>query len=150
MFTIRKAVIGHINEIVKFQLNLALETEGITLTEPTVREGVDAVFNDPSKGNYYVVVLNNQLVASLLVTYEWSDWRNGQVIWIQSLYVTPEKRKQGIFKYMYSFLKSEVQKNEVIIGIRLYVDKSNEVAINTYRALGMNGEHYQMFEWIKP
>ncbi len=148
LIIIKKAEKEHSNEIVEFQVKMALETEGINLDKLTVQPGVSAVLDDSAKGSYYVTLLNGVVVASLLVTYEWSDWRNGQVFWIQSLYVIPERRKMGIFRKMYSFSKSEVLKNDTVMGIRLYLDKSNKMAIKVYKSLGINDEHYQLFEWI--
>ena len=146
---VRKASTEDIGSIVDFQLKMATETEGIKLDEPTVFKGVSAVVNDSSKGQYYVTQINNQIVASLLTTFEWSDWRNGTILWIQSVYVLQEYRRKGVYRNMYSHIKNLVLENEKLNGIRLYADKSNTPAHKTYQELGMNHDHYITFEWLK-
>jgi ribosomal protein S18 acetylase RimI-like enzyme len=136
----------HADKIIDFQLKMALETEDLQLNEITVKKGVQAVFDDSKKGKYYVVTYENSVIASLLTTYEWSDWRNAKVIWIQSVYVLPEYRNKGIFKLMYAKIKDIVKNSTEFKGIRLYVDKSNMNAQKVYLALGMSNEHYQLFE----
>lgn len=132
--------------IADFQLKMAFETESLKLNKDTVKKGVQAVFNDPSKGQYYVIEDQEKIVSSLMTTYEWSDWRNSQVIWIQSVYVIPEYRKKGVFKLMYNEIKRIVHNNPAYSGIRLYVDLSNINARKVYEAIGMEGNHYQLFE----
>jgi len=146
---VRKATIKDMPSIVDFQLKMAAETEGIELRESTVLKGVTAVINDNTKGQYYVTEINNQIVASLLTTYEWSDWRNGTILWIQSVYVLKEYRRKGVYRNMYSHIKQLVLENEKLNGIRLYADKSNLPAHKTYQELGMNHDHYITFEWLK-
>lgn len=147
---IRKALPKDIPTVVSFQLKMAKETEGLSLDQPTVKAGVSAVLEDCSKGCYYVCEINGEIAASLLTTFEWSDWRNGTVLWIQSVYVRPEYRKQGIYKRMYRHLQEEVLNDQQLKGIRLYADKSNHAALVTYTRLGMNQDHYTTFEWMKP
>ncbi len=146
---VRKATTEDIVSIVDFQLKMAAETEGVQLHEPTVFEGVTAVINDKNKGQYYVTEINNHIVASLLTTYEWSDWRNGTILWIQSVYVLKDYRRKGVYRNMYSYIKNLVLGNEKLNGIRLYADKSNKPAHQTYKELGMNHDHYVTFEWLK-
>jgi ribosomal protein S18 acetylase RimI-like enzyme len=147
--TIRRAEKNDHPTIVDFQLRMALETEKLSLDPGTVSRGVMAVLNDNSKGQYFVADGNGKVVASLLITYEWSDWRNGTVWWIQSVYVIPDYRGKKIFKQMYLFLKKQVEEYANITGLRLYVDNRNRKAQEVYRALGMNGNHYATFEWMK-
>jgi len=128
---------------------MARETEEIVLNKTTVTKGVLAVLNDETKGNYYVTEIDDKVVGSLLTTFEWSDWRNGTVLWIQSVYVLPECRRKGIYRSMYSFLKEKVLNDENLKGIRLYADKSNYPAQKTYKSLGMSPDHYVTFEWLK-
>jgi GNAT superfamily N-acetyltransferase len=135
--------------IVEFQLAMAWETEQLQLDEPTVVKGVAAVFADSSKGIYYVAETNGQVVGSLLTTFEWSDWRNGTVLWIQSVYVRPEFRKRSIFSRLYKHIQEKVALNSDLRGIRLYADKTNTSAHGVYEHLGMTSEHYQMYEWMK-
>lgn len=146
---VRKATINDHCEIVEFQLAMANETEGIELNKATVKKGVEAVLNDPTKGNYYVAERDGEVISSLLTTFEWSDWRNGTILWIQSVYVKPEFRRKGVYRSMYSYIKNMVLNDENLNGIRLYADKSNRPAHNTYENLGMNQDHYITFEWMK-
>lgn len=135
--------------LIDFQLRMALETESITLDLATVTRGVEAVFADPAKGCYFVVERESEVIACLMITYEWSDWRCGNVWWIQSVYVLPAYRRQGIYKFLYLHIKKQVQFDPELRGIRLYVDRTNDQAQAVYRKLGMNGDHYQVFEWMK-
>ena len=146
---IRKAELNDARMISEFQLAMAMETEGLALDPETVLVGVGAVFNNPPKGFYLVGTIHNRVVASLMITPEWSDWRAKTVWWIQSLYVIPEYRRQGIYRSMYEFLQVEVSRHPEITGIRLYVDRSNVRAQEVYKAMGMDGEHYQLFEWME-
>lgn len=146
---IRKATQSDLESLVDFQLLMARETEEVILNKTTVTKGVSAVLSDPAKGSYYVTETDGKLVASLLTTFEWSDWRNGTVLWIQSVYVLPEFRRKGIYRNMYSFLKEKVLADKNLKGIRLYADKSNYPAQKTYKTLGMNPDHYTTFEWLK-
>jgi len=135
--------------IVDFQVAMALETEGVELDREICTRGVGAVLGDGSLGRYYVGHSFGGVVASLLVTYEWSDWRNGMVWWIQSVYVTPEMRGKGVYAGLYNHVKQVVERDDDLRGIRLYVDRRNTGAQEVYTRLGMNGEHYQVFEWMK-
>lgn len=135
--------------IVDFQQAMARETEEIDLDRQICTRGVQAVFDDPSRGRYFVAEAGGRVVASLLITYEWSDWRNGVVWWIQSVYVLPEARKQGIYAGLYEHVKGIATADDRVKGIRLYVDRRNASAQEVYRRLGMNGDHYLVFEWMK-
>ncbi len=136
-------------KIVDFQIAMAKETEGIDLERSVVEKGVKAVFEDSQKGKYYIAQVEGEVVASLLTTFEWSDWRNGFVYWIQSVYVTPEFRKKGVYKLMYKHIQDQVVNTSGVNGIRLYVDANNNRAQNVYTKLGMDGDHYRLFEWMK-
>jgi len=149
MITVRPAVLDDAQWIIEFQLKMALETENIALDFHTVTQGVHRVFEDPTKGAYYVAVDDQKVVGSLMTTYEWSDWRCGTVIWIQSVYITAEYRGQGVYKKMYSHIQQMITPESGYRGIRLYVDKTNLPAQQVYEKLGMNGEHYQVYEWMK-
>ena len=135
--------------IVEFQLSMAAETENEELDKNRVKKGVSAVIGDSSKGRYYVAEKEGEVIGSLLTTYEWSDWRNGTVLWIQSVYILPQFRRKGVYSNMYKHIKKLVLEDENLNGIRLYADKDNKVAHKTYLKLGMNPDHYVTFEWLK-
>jgi len=142
------AHLHHVDAIISFQLQMALETENLKLDKDILSHGVNAVFQDASKGSYYIAEYENLPIASLLTTYEWSDWRNGQVLWIQSVFVRPDFRRKGIYKKMYNYLLDLTKKDKTFKGIRLYVDKSNSQAQGVYLKLGMGQDHYQLFEYL--
>ena len=146
--TIRKATIEDLDAIVAFQAAMALESEGTVLNIDTVRKGVSAALSDESKGMYIVAELEGVAAGSLMVTREWSDWNNCWYWWLQSVYVAPQHRRKGIFKAMFSKVK-EMAEEEGISELRLYVDKHNDSAQNTYRALGMEECHYLMFSLLR-
>ncbi len=135
--------------IVDFQIAMAHETEHFALDRAVCTRGVEAVFADPSRGRYFVADDGAKLVASLMITPEWSDWRNGVVWWIQSVYVVPEARRRGVYAGLYEHVKRIAEGDAKVKGIRLYVDRRNTSAQEVYRRMGMNGEHYQVFEWMK-
>lgn len=147
--TYRDALPADRDAIVDFQIAMARETEGVALDREVCSRGVEAVFTDPSLGRYFVAESEGRVAASLLITYEWSDWRNGMVWWIQSVYVRPENRRQRIYAGLYEHVKRMVESRPDVRGIRLYVDRRNAAAQEVYARLGMNGEHYQVFEWMK-
>jgi len=147
--SIRKARRSDIAQLILFQLQLAEETENLKLNQATLELGMSAMFDDPAKGEYYVAETPEGLVGCHMVTYEWSDWRNGMVYWLQSVYVKAEYRKHGVFRKMFINLMNEIKTNPRIAGLRLYVDKSNARAQQVYAAMGMNGDHYTVFEWMK-
>lgn len=148
MRTIRKATTEDASVIIDFQKKMAWETEQMILVPEIIFDGVNAVFADSSRGQYWVAENDGKVIASLLITYEWSDWRNSNVWWFQSVYVLPEYRRTGIFKSMYRHIKEEAYKSG-IAGLRLYVEMNNTGAQNTYEVLGMKSQHYKMYEWMK-
>jgi GNAT superfamily N-acetyltransferase len=149
-FTYRPATPADAPVIVDFQIAMAWETEGVRLDPATCALGVGGVFEDPTRGQFHVGLSGEQVVASTLITYEWSDWRNGIVWWIQSVYVLPEFRKRGGYAGLYARIRSLAESDPAVLGIRLYVDRRNTVAHEVYRRLGMDDDHYQVFEWMKP
>lgn len=148
MISIRKARAEDATVIIEFQQKMALETEQMILVQEIITKGVNAVFINPARGQYWVAEENDIIVASLLITYEWSDWRNSNVWWFQSVFVLPDYRRKGIFRSMYIHIKSEADKHSVA-GLRLYVERNNSNAQKTYETLGMQSEHYTMYEWLK-
>lgn len=145
----RDAVPSDAAAIAEFQIAMARETEEVALDRAILTRGVDAVFADPALGRYYVAEADGNVIGSLLITYEWSDWRNGMVWWIQSVYVVPEHRGRGVYAGLYAHVRALVERDPSIRGIRLYVDNRNVAAQKVYARLGMEGEHYRVFEWMK-
>ncbi len=126
---------------------MAWETEQVRLDAATVHRGVAAVFDDASKGAYWIARQDNLPVGVLMVTYEWSDWRNATVWWIQSVFVEPDYRRRGVFSAMYEALRQRVQDDASLWGLRLYVEENNQQAKQTYQRLGMKDCHYEMMQW---
>lgn len=143
---IRKATIADLQAIVDFNQAMAFETEGKKLDSAVLTAGVSAMLQNDQKGFYLVAELDNEIAASLMVTYEWSDWRNGTFYWIQSVYVRPQDRRKGLYSALYEEVKTLAQGNDDVCGYRLYVEKENEPAQKTYEALGMHETHYLMYE----
>jgi len=148
MIKIRKAIPSDAQSITDFQLRMAWETENMKLIPEIVAKGVDAVIRDKSRGQYYVAESEGTVVASLLITYEWSDWRNCNVWWFQSVYVIPDFRRKGVFRKMYSHIR-ELAEEQDIAGLRLYVETKNSIAQKTYEELGMISGHYSFYEWMR-
>ncbi len=143
---IRPAYPREIATLVEFNRALALESEGRELDAPRLRAGVEAVFTDPSRGLYHVALRGEEVLGALLVTSEWSDWRNGVFWWIQSVYVLPAARRQGVFRQLYQHVLERARANPEVCGLRLYVDHENERAQDVYRQLGMHAARYRFFE----
>ncbi|HEY9881308.1 MAG TPA: GNAT family N-acetyltransferase [Leptolyngbyaceae cyanobacterium] len=143
---IRQATSGDAEVITAFNIALAEETEGKTLDAVTVTAGVYALLERPQYGFYVVAEQQEQIVGSLLITFEWSDWRNGVIWWIQSVYVHPDCRRQGVFRHLYAQVQAWAQQEEGVCGLRLYVEEANHKAQATYRTLGMEPTGYQVFE----
>jgi len=135
-----------IDVLVKFNMALAWETEGKELSKPVVTRGVQTLMKNSQYGFYVVAETANEVVGSLMVTYEWSDWRCGLIFWIQSVYVKPKFRQQGVFRRLYEFLKEKASNEADTCGFRLYVEKSNLNAQNTYGKVGMKETSYKVFE----
>ena len=144
---VRAAGAGDAETIARFNARMALETEGITLEWERVRAGVQAVFEKPERGWYLVAEdETGAVVGQLMVTYEWSDWRNGVFWWIQSVYVAPEARGCGIYTTMYNDLVRRAKRDASVCGIRLYVETHNGRARGVYERAGMNRAAYDMYE----
>ncbi|HEY9004807.1 MAG TPA: GNAT family N-acetyltransferase [Ohtaekwangia sp.] len=149
MIQIRKATHKDLATLVDFQQKLAYETENIQLDRETLYKGMQAIFDDAAKGFYTVAEEGGVVVGCYLITYEWSEWRNGMVWWLQSVYVLESYRKKGVFRMMYAHVIQSIKNDTSLIGLRLYVDKSNARAMQVYESMGMNGEHYTVYEWMK-
>ena len=144
-FAVSRGEVCDIDTIVQFQADMAMESEGCVLNKEKVTKGVTAAMLDDSKGIYWVAKYEGKTIGSLMITREWSDWNNEWYWWIQSVYVTPEYRKQGVYKAMYQKVKDAAKENNVS-QIRLYADKTNLSAQKAYQSLGMHKSHYLMFE----
>jgi ribosomal protein S18 acetylase RimI-like enzyme len=143
---VRMGCAADADAFVRFNRAMALETEGKTLDEAVVEPGVRAMFEDPARGFYVVAESANDIVAALMITFEWSDWRNANFWWIQSVYVTPEFRRRGSYRRLYAFVRERARSQGNVCGFRLYVEKDNVVAQKVYESLGMSASDYLMYE----
>jgi GNAT superfamily N-acetyltransferase len=143
---IEKADQSYLEWIVQCQVDMALETENLKLNYDTVVQGVSYIFNNPDRGFYLLSKISpEQPIGILLILKEWSDWRNGDIWWIHSVFVKEQFRRKKIFSKMFNFLEKLASSNQVR-GLRLYVDKSNHKAFSVYKQLGMTNKHYELFE----
>lgn len=146
--TVRQASDDDAASIGQFNINMAWETEEKKLDESTITAGVQSLFQKPEYGFYMVAESGDEIVATLMITHEWSDWRNGLFWWIQSVYVKPEFRRRGIYRSMYQRVLELAKNHPDVCGCRLYVEKENVTAQKTYEALGMRETHYKMYEEV--
>lgn len=143
---IRLADAGDAGELAAFNRAMAMETEGKKLPQQIIGPGVDAVFESNDKGFYVVAEAETSIVGALMVTFEWSDWRNGFFWWIQSVYVAPAFRRRGIYRRLYQFVVNRAENSVDVCGFRLYVERNNTRAQQVYVSLGMHQTDYLMFE----
>ncbi len=146
---IRQALAQDAAELAEFNISMARETESVELIPDVIRAGVEAMIQHPERGFYLVVELDNGIQASLMVTTEWSDWRNGTFWWIQSVYVRPRYRRQGLYRELYERVKELAEQDSSVCGFRLYVERDNRVAQQTYASLGMCETEYKIFEELQ-
>lgn len=132
--------------IAEFNCQLARETEDVELDPAIVLRGVGRLLENPTAGFYTVAELEGQVVGCLLITFEWSDWRDGWVWWIQSVYVDASARRQGVFRLLFDHIRCRAEKDPEVRGLRLYVERENDSAQSTYASLGMSESHYRIFE----
>ena len=144
--TIRRAVLADSPVVAEFNRRMAQETEGKTLDAAVLAAGVAAGLADPRKALYFVAEETGALLGQLMITTEWSDWRNGWIWWIQSVYVRKEDRRRGVFRSLYEHVYQVASQDPEIIGLRLYVERENLVAQQTYLGLGMEQTSYLLFE----
>lgn len=144
--SIRRATIDDLETIVDFNAALAKESEGVILERERLKEGVKAALEDPKKCLYFVAELAEKIVGQTMITFEWSDWRNGFFWWIQSVYVLPEMRRKGVSRAIFEHIRSLAESEKTVCGLRLYVDRSNQVAIRTYLNLGLRKAQFDMYE----
>ncbi len=146
-FRIRDAHATDDATIARFNREMALETEGRKLSPQRVLRGVLALLADPAKGAYFVAESDGgQVIGQLLITYEWSDWRNGNFWWIQSVFVTSSWRGRGVFKALHAHIERLARKRKDVCGVRLYVDAHNTKAKEVYARLGLRATHYELWE----
>jgi len=142
---VRAARAGDLEALVAGNIALAEESEGVRLNPDTLRLGILALLESRAPGRYWVAEADGRVVGQTLITFEWSDWRNRMVWWIQSVYVEPAARRHSVFRTLYETIRSEAR-TAGAGGLRLYVDTRNTRAQAVYTSLGMNGDHYRVFE----
>lgn len=145
---IRKAAASDADTLAQFNIAMARETERKHLDPTTVARGVRAVLTEADYGFYVVAAVAGDVVGSLLVTYEWSDWRCGLFWWVQSVYVRPEFRRRGVFRELYAFVRNEASRAPHVCGLRLYVEDGNHAAHQVYAAIGMQRTPYHLYEQL--
>ena len=147
---VRPATLADVDVIADFNARIAAETEQIKLDLERVRAGVTALLSDPAKGTYFVAEITSadsiQVAGQLLITYEWSDWRNGNFWWIQSVYVAERFRGSGVFRALFDHVQALAKQQKDVCGLRLYMDAHNSAARATYLRLGMKPTNYELFE----
>ena len=146
--TVRTAGPEDVETIASFNEAMAHETEGKALDPETVRAGVRAVLGGAQPAFYLLAERGGRAVGALMITTEWSDWRNGTFWWIQSVYVRPEARRQGVYATLYADAQERAEAADDVCGFRLYVERENESARRTYEALGMTQTSYRMYETV--
>jgi ribosomal protein S18 acetylase RimI-like enzyme len=146
---IRLATSADAAVLVEFNAAMALETEGKNLLPEVIGAGVRGLLDNPVAG-FYVLAETERVLAALMITKEWSDWRNGSFWWIQSVYVRPEARRQGVYRRLYGHVQELAAKDPQVCGFRLYVERENSAAQAAYAALGMKETRYFVFEELKP
>jgi len=142
-----KATLSDAEDIAKNNIAMAFESEKISLSEFIALDAVKNLINNPEKGFYLLIKQNNRIIGQLMITYEWSDWRNTTIWWIQSVYVDPAFRKQGVFRSLYEYIQKLSKKNNVKV-LRLYVHEQNKNAIKVYESLGMKKKSYVIYESV--
>jgi ribosomal protein S18 acetylase RimI-like enzyme len=148
--SVRLATLDDAGALVAFNSAMALETERKQLLPRVIGAGVPALLRNPDSGFYVIAEAAGGVVGALMITKEWSDWRNGDFWWIQSVYVLPEFRRRGVYKRLYRHVEQLAARDPGVCGFRLYVDSGNRKAQAVYRALGMERTRYLVFENLKP
>ncbi len=145
---IRRAEGTDVETIVDFNIEMARETENIALPHLRLVNGVKALFEDISRGFYVIAEFHDKPVGQVMITYEWSDWRNGTFWWIQSVYVLPQYRRMGVFRALFHHIKLMAEGTADVCGLRLYVEQGNHTAKQAYESLGMEESHYDLREMM--
>lgn len=147
---VRPAELGDLDQLIEFSAAMALETEGRALERARLRQGILGILTEPERGFFRVAERAGRdgarVVGQMMVTYEWSDWRNATFWWIQSVYVAPSCRRQGVYRAMHDAIRQEARRTPGVCGIRLYVEGDNQTAQHAYRQAGMRMSSYQVYE----
>lgn len=143
---IRRATLADHDTLVRFNCAMALETEGKILDSQRIVPGVRRALEDPERGRYLLAEIEGRVVGQLMLTREWSDWRNGWIWWIQSVYVDPAFRRVGVFRALFRHVQQEARNDSDVVGLRLYVEGNNRIAQETYARLGLCLTSYQVME----
>lgn len=143
---IRPATTDDLDVLARFNEAMAKETENKTLDPDTIRNGIQTMLNEQRQGFYRVAERDDRVVGSLMITTEWSDWRNATFWWIQSVYVRPDARRTGVYTALHRHVQKEAANKEEVCGLRLYVERGNTSARDTYEHLGMTETSYRMYE----
>ena len=144
--TIRTATADDLDTIVDFNARLAEESEDVLLDRATLRDGVKEILSNPARGSYYLACGDAGVVGQMMHTREWSDWRNGDIWWIQSVYVLPDHRRRGVCRALYEHLKALSASDPGVVGLRLYVERGNSPAQAAYAAFGMEMAGYLVMQ----
>lgn len=147
-FRIRPAQFEDWPIIADFNIRLAAETEGKTLQQDIIEAGVQALLSDARHGRYFVAATSEAVIGQMMYTREWSDWRNGEIWWLQSVYVVPEYRNRGVFRMLYGHVEQMARESSDVVGLRLYVETQNSRAQAAYTQLGFHDAHYSVMERI--
>ena len=142
---IRAARMEDCENLAVFNAAMAVETENKTLDPAVLRAGVARILAEPARGFYLVAEIDGAVAGCLMVTFEWSDWRNGDWWWLQSVYVMPEYRRHGVFRALYAEVERRAIERNDVVGVRLYVERDNARAQRTYASLGLCEEHYRLY-----
>jgi GNAT superfamily N-acetyltransferase len=144
--SIRPARRDDIETLVRFNVAMAQESEDKPLDTATLTRGIAALFDRPAEGRYLIACDDGTPLGALLVTYEWSDWRNGRFWWIQSVYVAPHARRRGVYRTLHEHVRAAARSDPDVCGLRLYVERDNDTAQHTYRTMGMTETAYRLYE----
>lgn len=147
---IRKADSADVETIAGFNIALCRETEGRELDPATVAEGVRRFVSERARGRYFVAMIDGEVVGQTAHTFEWSDWRNGEIWWIQSVYVHPRHRGLGVFRALYEHIRQQGVVDADCCGIRLYMERENDNARKSYQSLGFSETGYEVLELLFP
>jgi GNAT superfamily N-acetyltransferase len=150
MIEIRQAILADAITIADFNIALCRETEARELDRATVTQGVKRFVSEPTRGRYFIALIDGEVVGQTAYTFEWSDWRNGEIWWIQSVYVAPQYRSMGVFRALFAYIKKLGEEDTECCGIRLYMERENHSARQSYLRLGFEEAGYEVFELLLP